>query len=190
MNVEPRTSNAHRRMKDETFMKLALSLAEEALAAGEFPVGCVFVHGDRVVARGGRIGSSGTANEIDHAEIMALREFYTQPPSCNPKNIIVYSTLEPCLMCFGALVIAGIGRIVYAYEDDMGGGCQCRLTHLPEFYRDRVPAIIPHVLRAESLALFQSFFRNPESTYLKGSHLAAYTLAQNHRKSDLPSGQI
>lgn len=159
-------------------MKQALELAEGALAEGEFPVGCVMVHGDRVMARGGRTGSSGTPNEIDHAEIMALRDFYNRPPPCSPGDITVYSTLEPCLMCFGALVIAGFGRIVYAYEDAMGGGCQCRLSHLPRFYRDRAPEITPHVMRAESLSLFRSFFEKPDATYLKGSHLAAYTLAQ------------
>lgn len=159
-------------------MKLALSLAEEALAAGEFPVGCVFVHENRVVARGGRTGSSGAANEIDHAEIMALREYYRQPPPCEPGEITVYCTLEPCLMCFGALVIAGIGRIVYAYEDAMGGGTRCRLEHLPGFYRDRAPEVVPQVLREESLALFQSFFNNPETTYLRETLLATYTRAQ------------
>jgi tRNA(adenine34) deaminase len=164
---------------DETFMHEALSLAEDALDAGEFPVGCVFVHENRVVARGSRTGSAGAgANEIDHAEIMALREFYRLPAGPNLKEISVYCTLEPCLMCFAALVIAGIGKIVYAYEDAMGGGTKCRLQELSPYYRDRRPAVVPHILREKSLNLFLAFFQNPETDYLKDTHLAAYTLSQ------------
>jgi tRNA(adenine34) deaminase len=165
---------------DETFMGEALSLAEDALAAGEFPVGCVFVHDNRVVARGTRVGSAGAGiNEIDHAEIMALREFYRLPSAPDPKDISAYCTLEPCLMCFAALVIAGIGRIVYAYEDAMGGGTDCQLETLSPYYRDRRPLVVPHTLREESLKLFQTFFQNPETDYLKDSHLATYTLSQH-----------
>lgn len=164
---------------DEKFMGQALSLAETALAAGEFPVGCVFVHEKTVVARGSRIGTGGDgANEIDHAEIMALRDFYRSPSKAEPKEISVYCTLEPCLMCFSALVIAGVGRIVYAYEDAMGGGTDCRMLELSAFYRDRRPAVVASVLRDESLRLFQTFFKNPDTPYLKDTQLATYTLAQ------------
>lgn len=203
MTVEHRTSNVQPQMKDEqqtsvsqknsladlpegaenvsdeTWMRRALSLAETALSAGEFPVGCVFVFGDRVVTQGSRIGSAGSGiNEIDHAEIIALRNFYRLPPGLDPKKVSVYCTMEPCLMCFAALVIAGIGRIVYAYEDAMGGGTNCRLQDLSSFYGDRRPVVVSHVLRDESLKLFQAFFRNPKLSYLKGSHLAEYTLVQ------------
>ena len=72
-------------------MRHALSLAENALASGEFPVGCVFVFENRVVARGSRLGSSGAGmNEIDHAEIVALREFYRLPSGRDPKKFSVY----------------------------------------------------------------------------------------------------
>jgi tRNA(adenine34) deaminase len=164
---------------DETNMRKALRLAEEALAAGEFPVGCVFVFENRVVARGARVGSAGAGtNEIDHAEILALREFYSLPAVRDPKGISVYCTLEPCLMCFAALVIAGVGKIVYAYEDAMGGGTHCRLQELSTFYRDRRPVVVPLLLRDESLKLFRAFFQNPETDYLKDTYLATYTLDQ------------
>ena len=166
-------------MSDDYFMHQALSLAEKALADGEFPVGCLFVFENRVVARGARCASSGASvNEIDHAEMVALREFYSLSPGCNPRDIVVYCTLEPCLMCFGALVIAGVGKIVYAYEDVMGGGTGCRLGYLPDLYNNNRPIIIPHVLREESLALFQTFFNRPETIYLKDTQLADYTRRQ------------
>ena len=167
-------------MPDEYFMHQALSLAEQTLAAGEFPVGCVFVFENRIVAKGARCGSTDASmNEIDHAEIIALRHFYNLPPGCDPRKTVVYSTLEPCLMCFGALIIAGIGKIVYAYEDVMGGGTGCRLGYLPDLYNNNRPVVIPHMLREKSLALFQTFFNGPDNTYLKGSLLADYTLRQS-----------
>lgn len=166
-------------MSDETFMQQALALAEQALAAGEFPVGCVFVFENRVVASGARCGSTGeSTNEIDHAEMIALRRFYGLPPGCDPKKTVAYCTLEPCLMCFGALAIAGIGKIVYAYEDIMGGGTKCPLGHLPDLYVSNSPVIVPKILREKSLALFQTFFNRTDSTYLTESILADYTRRQ------------
>ena len=175
---------------DEFFMHQALSLAQQALTAGEFPVGCILVFENRVVARGTRSGSTGgTANEIDHAEIHALRRFYALTPGCDPSGTTAFCTLEPCLMCFGALLIAGIGKIVYAYEDAMGGGTRCRLQDLPDLYATRRPVIVPNVLRNESLSLFQAFFSGAGATYLKGTLLAEYTLRQTREKANSFTGR-
>ena len=81
-------------------------------------------------------------------------------------------------MCFGASMIAGIGRIVFAYEDVMGGGTECDRRPLPLLYKDSNIEVISGVLRAESLALFKTFFSNPANTYWKGSLLERYTLSQ------------
>jgi tRNA(adenine34) deaminase len=177
-------------MSDELFMRHALSLAEQTLAAGEFPVGCVFIFENHVVAEGTRCGSTGAStNEIDHAEMIALRHFYSLPPGCNPGKTVVYCTLEPCLMCFSALLIAGIGKIVYAYEDAMGGGTGCRLEYLPDLYKNSRPIIVPHVLREKSLSLFQTFFNGTGSTYLKDSFLADYTRRQSLGTSNMAAAQ-
>ncbi|MBW2367559.1 MAG: nucleoside deaminase [Deltaproteobacteria bacterium] len=165
-------------MTDKYFMSRALEQARNALAAGEFPVGCVVVHENRIIAYASRIGTTdGQTNEIDHAEMVALRQVLAQNPKIIPKAATVYVTLEPCLMCFGALLIAGIGKIVYAYEDVMGGGTGCPLSSLPLLYKSRPPVIVPNILRNESLALFRSFFSNPSNRYLKESLLAKYSLA-------------
>lgn len=172
-------------MDDEYFMDQALHLAKAALKDGEFPVGCVIVYEDRVVTTGARVSSKGTdRNELDHAEIMALRGLSRLKGHVDPGRIAVYSTLEPCLMCFGALLITGVGKIVYAYEDAMGGGTHCMLNTLPPLYQDRQVSLASGILRQESLALFQSFFANPENEYLKGTFLADYTLRQP------PGGEI
>ena len=81
-------------------------------------------------------------------------------------------------MCFGATLLSGIRTIVYAYEDAMGGGTHVNLSELSPFYKDINIKIIPHILRKESLKLFQTYFSNPENTYWKGSLLEQYTLNQ------------
>ncbi len=166
-------------MDYEYFMKKALGEAQTALAAGEFPVGCVIVHDQKIMVTGARKGTAGdTPNEVDHAEMIALRKLINLKTKINFKEIILFSTLEPCLMCFGALLISGIGKIVFAYEDALGGGCQCDLKKLPPLYNDCRIVIIPNILRNESLRLLKTYFSQPENTYLKDSFLATYTLSQ------------
>lgn len=163
----------------EPHMSLALELAEKALAAGEFPVGCVIVHEDEIIATGARTGTAGQGvNEIDHAEILALKDFYQSQSGSDARDLVLYCTLEPCLMCYGAILLSGIGTIVYAYEDAMGGGTSCPLAFLPLLYRDREIEIIPGIMREQSLKLMKHFFGHPENAYWKGSYLAEYTLNQ------------
>ena len=166
-------------MSDRRFMRLALQEARQALDAGEFPVGCVFVHGDRVVVSGARSGTvSPHPNEIDHAEMVALRRLDALVLPIPHEELVLYCTMEPCLMCFAALCLSRIGKVVYAYEDVMGGGTECDLSSLPPLYRSLKPRIVGGILREESLALFQAFFADHRNAYWKGSRLAEYTAAQ------------
>lgn len=164
---------------DIAFMAAALDLAQVALAEGEFPVGCVIADGDTIVARGSRTGTSdGSANEIDHAEVNALRSLYQNSPDIDRSVLTIYCTMEPCLMCFSAIVLSGIGRIVYAYEDVMGGGTGCDRSELSPLYRNARLAIIPGVLRENSLVLFRRFFSDSGNPYWADSLLSRYTLDQ------------
>ena len=164
-------------MDDVYFMGKALEQARMALEAGEFPVGAVLAHGDRVLASGRRSGTAGgRPNEVDHAEMGALRALADLAAAPDPRNITLYCTLEPCLMCYSALLLTGVGRIVYAYEDAMGGGTGCDLTTAGPLYAPRRPEIVPRLLRRESLALFTAYFTSPRNAYWRGSLLAEYTL--------------
>ncbi len=166
-------------LDDHYFMEQALDLAREALVAGEFPVGCVIVHGDRIVASGARSGSrSARPNEYDHAEMVALRGLQVLEEDRGLEDLVVYSTMEPCLMCFAALTLSRISRIVYAYEDVMGGGTGCNFDSLPPLYRQLKPSITGGVKRDESLKLFQQFFADPANSYWQDSLLATYTIEQ------------
>ena len=81
-------------------------------------------------------------------------------------------------MCYGAIILSGIGELVYAYEDVMGGATQGNVTQLGALYDSSGISIIRGIRRPESLELLKSFFSDPANTYWKGSALAQYTLDQ------------
>ena len=163
-------------------MEEALVEAAEALAVGEFPVGCVIVYAGQVITRGRRRQSGvyprQRGNEVDHAEILALRDLLGKHPDVPPRDVTVYATMEPCLMCYATLLISGVQTIVYAYEDAMGGGTNLHLDQLNPLYQAMTVSVIPYILREKSLKLFKQFFSNRDSHYLRGTLLAEYTLAQ------------
>jgi tRNA(adenine34) deaminase len=158
-------------------MKKALDQAEDALAEGEFPVACVMVYHGKILVTGSRKGTIGAArNEIDHAEMVALRRLTEIEDPIDPDKITAFCTMEPCLMCYGALILAGVGEIVFAYEDVMGGGTGCELSRLKPLYKNSLVTVVPDIMRADSLKLFKTYFSNPANSYWKQSLLAEYTL--------------
>ena len=162
---------------DKQFMHQALDEARLALAAGEFPVGCVLVLDGQTVERGHRLNSEGAlANEVDHAEVVTLRRLLADQPGIDCSRITAYSTMEPCLMCYATMLLSGIRRFVWAYEDIMGGGTSLPLQELSPLYKDMEVELVSGVLRRESLTLFGRFFQN--YSYWQGSRLADFTLNQ------------
>lgn len=191
---------AHEMQMDlnEKWMSEAITLAETALECGEFPVGAVLVAENEIIGRGARLHSrQGVANELDHAEILAIRDMlcsdYLRDTPFDARKITAYVTLEPCLMCLGALLINGVHHIVFAYEDVMGGACgiQGSLNGMSWSCRkngvNADDSLIGNwlysgwsatggVMRKESLALFKAFFRSSGSDYLRNTLLERYTL--------------
>ena len=166
---------------DIKFMNHALTFARIALNRGDFPVGCVLTLNHEIIATGERTGTDCTIkNELDHAEINALRKFgeYCPRDEINVDQLTLYCTLEPCLMCFGAILIHRIPRIVYAFEDAMGGGTTIPQSLMPPLYANQTIEIVSGVCRQESLDLFKIFFSNPDNNYLADTDLADYVLKQ------------
>ncbi|MCG8641219.1 MAG: nucleoside deaminase [Desulfobacterales bacterium] len=168
-------------MDDQYFMGLALEQARHAYDNGEFPVGCVIVQDNQVIATGKRKGTTEDLpffSEISHAEIRALRALESMDSSFKPSEATLYSTMEPCLMCFGAIILSGIKKVVYAYEDPMGGGTGCDLSRLPMLYKKSEIEVVSGILRQKSLDLFYKFFNKENNLYWKDSYLEKYTREQ------------
>ncbi|MBF0233080.1 MAG: nucleoside deaminase [Desulfamplus sp.] len=180
-------------------MDFALAEAAKALDNGEFPVGCVIVFNGLVVAYGSRKGTSPLSSdtgspanrpsEIDHAEIRALKFLEDKIAALNndidivTEECVLYCTMEPCLMCFGAIILSGIKKVVYAFEDPMGGGTSCALEVLPPLYQNSRITVVSNVRRSESLNFFARFFSREKNLYWKNSLLEKYTLEQANQTS-------
>ncbi len=165
-------------MDYEHYMGLALEQAQKAYDLDEFPVGCVIVQDGKVIASGARQGTTLDRpffSEINHAEIRALKNLETRECEFDPEKSILFSTMEPCLMCYGAIILAGINKVVYAFEDPMGGGTKCDLKKLPLLYEKSKIEVISSVLRQKSLDLFYKFFNKESNLYWKDSYLEIYT---------------
>lgn len=163
-------------MQHTVYMKRALLVAKKRLANGYIPVGAVLVMGKTIVADNSALqeGDEDSRNILDHGEVVALRRFFEKHPNADGSKLTLYCTFEPCLMCYATSMISGIKKIVYAYEDVMGGGTNAPLNKLTPFYAENAVQIIPGVCRDEALTLFKRFFENPDNDYA-GTLLETYT---------------
>lgn len=144
--------------RDELYMEEALSLAREAAALGEVPVGCVIVCDGKVVGRGYNRRET-NRSALAHAEIEAIAEACRTLGGWRLWQCTLYVTLEPCPMCAGAIVNAHIPRVVYGARDEKSGACGtvCDLTALPSACRITVEG---GVCREQCAALLTEFFAN------------------------------
>ena len=145
-------------MDRERWMHEALSLADEAAAAGEVPVGCVIVREGRIVGRG-RNRREEAHDPTAHAEIEAIREASAARGDWRLDGCSIYVTLEPCPMCAGALLMSRLGRCVFGAADPEMGCCGSVVDLFYENYGHR-PAVYSGVCAEESRALLQRFFRD------------------------------
>jgi len=140
-------------------MEEALRCAQRALESGEVPVGAVVVHENQVIARGWNRNIAGF-DPTAHAEIMALREAGAALGNHRLGDCDLFVTIEPCVMCTGAMVHARIRRLVYGADDPKAGGVNSVfqvLTHPQVNHRIQVRS---GVLAGRSAEVLQTFFRN------------------------------
>ena len=115
---------------DVKYMEAALQEAEAALAAGELPVGCVIVRAGAIVARAHN-ECEARRDATAHAELLAIRRASRALGDWRLRDCTLYTTLEPCPMCAGAVVQSRVGRVVYGAEDP-GQGCAGSVYRIPE----------------------------------------------------------
>ena len=156
MNSDP--ENSQLATIDLNWMQRALELARRGEAAGEVPVGAVLVRDGSVLAEGWN-RPIGSHDPTAHAEVVCLREAGALTGNYRLADTTLYVTLEPCLMCVGAIVHARVVRLVYAADDPKSGAVKtvCRGFDLPGL-NHRVE-IRSGVLAQECGDILREFFR-------------------------------
>lgn len=144
-------------MNDVDFMSMALDLAREAATLGEVPVGAIIVRDGEIIGRGGNrpiAGSDPTA----HAEVAALRDAGQKVGNYRLPGATLYVTLEPCIMCIGAIFHARISRVVFGATDPKTGAAGSVINLFDETRLNHHATVEGGVLAAESGALLSAFF--------------------------------
>jgi len=142
---------------DEDFLRQALELAREAERAGEVPVGAIVVLNGEVIGRG-RNSPISSNDPTAHAEILALREAAAAIRNYRVEGATLYVTLEPCVMCAGALVQARVSRLVFGTRDLRFGGVRSKFRLADADVLNHRVEVVEGVLGAECAELIQNFF--------------------------------
>jgi tRNA(adenine34) deaminase len=144
--------------RDEEFMRLALAEAEKALLAGEVPVGAVIARGGEVIASAHN-GPVGLKDPSAHAEILALRRAAAAEGHYRLAGTTLYVTIEPCLMCAGALIHARVSRLVFGASDPKGGAVVSLYGVLQDARLNHRVDVTGGVLREACSEILSRFFR-------------------------------
>ena len=142
---------------DETFMREALKEAKKAFEAEEVPVGAVLVHNNRIIARG--------HNQVEllqdataHAEMLCITSATTATGNWRLADTTLYCTLEPCVMCAGALLAARVRRLVWGAPDLRLGANGSWIDLFAHKHPMHALEITPRILEAEASFLMKTFF--------------------------------
>ena len=142
---------------DQHFMQIALREAHKAFEAKEVPIGCVIVHNNHVIAK--------AHNQVEqlkdataHAEMIAITQASSALDSWRLQECTVYTTLEPCPMCAGALHLARVGKIVYAAKDPKKGACGSLFNIVQDERLNHFITLQQGPCEEESGSLLQEFF--------------------------------
>ena len=139
-------------------MRQALSLAHKARSKGEVPVGAVVVRGDEIVGEGFNQPIS-SADPSAHAEIVALRAAALALGNYRLVDCVMYVTIEPCMMCTGALLHARIGRLVYGAREPKAGAIHTH-TLLNRAWQNHEVSVESGVLESACAEMMSEFFRH------------------------------
>lgn len=139
------------------WMTIALALAQQGAEQGEVPVGALLVRAGEVIGQGWN-RPVGSHDPSAHAEIIALRDAAQRQQNYRLSGSTLFVTIEPCTMCFGAIMHARVERLVYGASEPRAGVCESRLQ-LPQedFYNHRLE-VVRGVLAEEAGQLLKTFF--------------------------------
>ena len=144
--------------KVEKYMLLAIKEAKKAEEIDEVPIGCVIVKDDRVIARGHNVRET-SKKAIGHAEIIAINKANKKLGAWRLDECDIYVTLEPCLMCAGAIIQARIKNVYFGASDLKGGAFGSSINILEAKNINHHPNIVKGVLLEECSSIISNYFK-------------------------------
>jgi len=143
--------------EDEKWMRHALAEAQLALSKKEVPIGAVVVYEDKIIGRG--------HNQVErlndptaHAEIIAIGAASSYLSSWRLSGASLYVTIEPCVMCAGAIVLSRLDRLVFGAKDPKAGACGSLYNIVQDIRLNHQVQVVPYILEQECSQILESFF--------------------------------
>lgn len=143
----------------EKYMSIALNLAQKAYDLKEVPVGAILVHNHQVIAQAHNLKET-TPSALAHAEMLVIQRAEKLLRRWRLTDCTLYTTLEPCLMCTGAIIAARIGTIVYGVCDKKAGAIESVYNIFEDKKLNHTPQVIKGILAETSSQLLTDFFKN------------------------------
>ena len=148
-------------MKENDYMKIALSEAELAAKEGEVPVGAVIVKDGEVIAAA-RNNRESTGDATGHAELLAIREACKVLGGWHLDQCELYVTLEPCPMCMGAIINSRLKKITFGAKDAKAGACGS-ILNMNSYPLNHKPAVCEGIMKEECAEILSEFFKRKRS---------------------------
>lgn len=150
--------------EDEIFIREALIEAAKAAEMGEIPVGAIVVYQGEIIARAHNLRES-ISDPTAHAELLALREAARVRHHWRLNAAVLYTTLEPCPMCAGAMVLARIARVVYGAPDPKAGAAGSLMNIVQDLRLNHRLEVTAGVLEKDCALILKDFFRERRKTF-------------------------
>ena len=144
--------------KEIRFMKEAIKEAKKAELIDEVPIGCVIVKDDRIVARGHNVRET-KKTPLGHAEIIAIDKASKKLGAWRLQDCDIYITLEPCIMCAGAIIQSRIRHVYYGAKDPKGGAIESSINVLEAKSINHHPEITSGILQEECSNIISQYFK-------------------------------
>lgn len=155
---QPQPADVLSMNRDEKWMRLALEMAKQGETIGEVPVGAVIVFEGEVVAKAHNLRES-CLNPTYHAEVLAIQEASQKLGRWRLTGCELFVTLEPCVMCSGAIVQARLDRVIYGAKDPKAGAVDSLYQILSDSRLNHRPLVAGGILKKECSQILKGFFR-------------------------------
>lgn len=142
----------------EKYMKAAIKEAEKARLIDEVPIGCIIVKNNKIIAKGHNLRET-KQDPCGHAEIITIKKASKRLKSWRLDGCDIYVTVEPCIMCSGAIIQSRIKTIIYGAKDFKGGALGSSINILEAKNINHHPNVIPSILEEQCSSIISNYFK-------------------------------